>query len=76
MHIRIQSDASLPDHRLFVSADLDDELLATLEDSRFEVCVDMAQSPLSIRMSANLAGRLDSWRMLQHLLGADRDPLS
>jgi hypothetical protein len=75
MHIRIKSDASLPDHRVYVSPDLDDELLATLEDSRLEVCVDMSESPLSIRMSANLAGRLDSWRMLQQLLGVDRDPL-
>jgi hypothetical protein len=68
MHIRIKSDASLPDHRLYVSPDLDDDLLATLEDSRFEVCVDLSQTPLSIRMSANLASRLEDWRTLQNLL--------
>jgi hypothetical protein len=75
MHIQIQSDATLPDHRLYVSADLDDELLAVLEASRFEVRVDLAQPPLSIRMSVGLADRLDSWQTLHSLLPRNRHPL-
>lgn len=68
MHIQIKTDTTLPDHRLYVSPDLDDEVLAMLEASRFEVCVDVAQSPQSIRMSLNLADRLESWQMLQGIL--------
>lgn len=76
MHIRIKSDASLPDHRLYISPDLDEELLATLEDSRFEVCVDLSQTPQSIRMSVNLASRLEDWQELQSLLHGGREPLT
>lgn len=75
MHIKIESDATLPDHRLYVSSDLDDELLQTLKQSRFEVCVDRAQPPQSIRMSVNVADRLDTWQTLQSILPRDRPPL-
>jgi hypothetical protein len=75
MHITIEADATLPDHRLYVSADLDAELMATLEASRFEVRVDVAQPPLSIRMSVGLADRLDTWQTLQSVLPRNRHPL-
>ena len=60
---------------MYVSADLDDELLAVLEASRFEVCVDRAQPPLSIRVSVDLADRLDTWQTLQSILPSNRHPL-
>lgn len=70
MHITLRPDANLPDNRLHVADDLDDELMTALLDCAFEVVVDEAQSPGSIRLSVPLAARLDEWLLLDRLRGA------
>lgn len=74
MDIRLRPDSRLPDDKLYVSSDLDVELMMALKDSDFHVVIDERATGESIRMSANLVDRILEWMSLRRFSGRDDRP--